>query len=539
MKYIIITGGVSSSIGKGITSSSIGVLLKLCGMKVSAIKIDPYLNVDAGTMSPFQHGECYVLDDGSETDLDLGNYERFLNVTLTKDHSITSGKVYNNVINKERNGNYLGQTVQLVPHVSNEIIDLINHAAKIKLKEYNDESDITIIELGGTVGDIEGLIFLEAIRQMKYKQTHDQFIFIHTCLLPLLHHTDEYKTKPIQQSVSKLKELGISPDILCIRCKMGIDADIRDKISLFCEVKSNEIIINKNVSSIYEVPILFSKQNIINIIFNKFNLNHKLINMDLSTFKHLSSHFKTNNIKYITIGIIGKYIGTSDTYLSIEKALEHSSIKINSKIIKIWIDSDKIYNNDVDEWNKLKKANCIIIPGGFGIRGVEGIIKSIKYCRENNKPILGICMGFQLMVIEYLRYILNNESVNSLEYNDKSEYIITQKISDNNDDKNYGATMRLGIGKIIISKNSKTYNLYKSTEIYERHRHRYEINPKYINTIESKNLKFIGKDQTENRMEILELNDHVYFIGCQFHPELKSRYNKSNPLFDGLLNTYS
>ena len=522
MKYIIVTGGVISSIGKGITASSVAYLLQSSGFKVNIIKIDPYLNIDAGTMSPFEHGECYVLDDGSETDLDLGNYERFLNTNLTSHNIITTGKVYQSVISKERTGYYLGKTVQVVPHIIDEIIHFIHQAG---------QHEICIIELGGTIGDIESQPFIEAIRQLKYNDDDtSNFCFIHVGLVPCIGDKLEPKTKPIQNSVKSLRNYGINPDIICLRCQNDIDTNTKNKISMFCQVKPECIIVNKNVPNIYHVPILFNQQNMVEIILKKLNLQTNL-SPKIEIFNHITN-FLSENKKPHLIGIVGKYTDIDDTYLSIVRALEHASYYTRRRFKICWIDSD---DNDIS--SVVSKLDGVIIPGGFGERGIIGMIKCIQFCRENNIPILGICLGMQLMVIEICQNILKINT-NSEEFDSQmpNPCIIFMPETSKNI---MGGTMRLGNKTTIVKPDSLAYRLYNSQEIYERHRHRYEVNLQYQEQIEKEGFIFSGMNEIKTRMEILESTNHDYFLGCQFHPEFKSRMETPHPLFIGFLNSMS
>ena len=517
MKYIVITGGVISGIGKGITSSSIGLLLSNCDYDVTAIKIDPYLNIDSGTMSPFEHGECYVLRDGSEVDLDLGNYERFLAINLNCDHSITTGKVYKNVIEKERNGQYLGKTVQIVPHVTNEIKEWI--------KRVSEFSEICLVEVGGTVGDIEIGPFIEALRQMSL-DSDDSMCFVHVS--PIVDH-GEYKTKPIQHSLEKLRSFGINPNILVIRTPNALTTNVLEKLELFSGVSKDHIIQSINVPNIYYVPELFRKQNIITKICKVLNLPN--LSPNLTDYYKILDHFDNcNNV--VTLGIVGKYLGSPDTYLSIIRAVECAGIFLGTKIIINWINSDSYHNDE------LIKCNGFIIPGGFGSRSVSGKLDVIKYCRINKIPVLGICLGMQLMVIDCYNSIysdgVSTEWDKCSALRDSGGIPLIHMLPGQTGKK--GGTMRLGNYETILEP-SKVYDLYKSRIIVERHRHRYEVNNKYIPDIEKSGLKFVGKCMMSDQilMEVVELDDHKYYVGCQYHPEFSSKYNNPNPLFVGLI----
>lgn len=522
MKYVIITGGVVSGLGKGIIASSIGLLLKSSGFRVTAIKIDPYLNIDAGTMSPYEHGEVFVLDDGGEVDLDLGNYERFLNITLTKEHNITTGKIYDKIIKEERKGVYLGKTIQMVPHVSNEIQNWIERVSKLCVKN-NEKPEICIIELGGTVGDIESMIFLEAIRQFKYKN-NENVCHVHVSLI--VNQSKSLKSKPTQHSMITLRSTGLIPDCIVLRCKNKITNEIIDKISLFSMVQKSNIICVHDVKNIYKVPQLLLEQNILNIV-HKGKLKKE---PDISKFNKIANRINNINIKTIKIAIVGKYTGLSDSYISLTKALLSAAFICNLQIDILWIESNDLLNKCKLAWNKLKSSNGILIPGGFGDRGIEGKILAVNYARINKIPFLGICLGLQIAIIEYCRNILHLKNSNSEEFNKNSEHkVIISTIE---------GKMRLGSRKChIINKNSIAYKLYNKTEIYERHRHRYEVNTKYINVLSENGLLFTAKDSLNNSIEIIELpsDKHPFFFACQYHPEFKSGPLKPSPPFNGFI----
>jgi CTP synthase len=535
MKYIVITGGVISGLGKGITASSIGILLKNKGYSVTSIKIDPYLNIDAGTMSPLEHGEVFVLNDGTETDLDLGNYERFLNIELHKDHNITSGNVFQKIINDERKGKYIGQTVQIIPHVTNKIQELIGNTSEIIVNN-NSKPEICIIELGGTIGDMESMYFVEALRQMNYKSEANTFCFIHISLI--INNNDEEKTKPTQNSVCELRRLGINPNILILRSTKDVSKETKEKISLHSEVKQDNIFINKNCENIYQVPIHLNDQKIINTIENKLNIeNNKTIDI---SFLHKINN--TYNTKPKNIAIIGKYTKLNDSYLSIHRALEHASYTNNIKLNIQYIDSEQFECINPDEKIKeiLNNINGIVIPGGFGMRGIEGMISVASYCRKNNIPTFGICLGMQIMCVEAARNILGAncisvESLNNINNREGYHSIIIPMKELNYDAM--GGTMKLGLKKsIICHKKSLAYQIYNSSTIYERHRHRYEVNPKYIHIIEENNLCFSGQDESGNCMDIVEDRQHKFYIGSQFHPEFKSSIENPCPIFKSFIN---
>ena len=524
MKFIIVTGGIISGLGKGITASSIGLLLQSLGYSVTAIKIDPYLNIDAGTMSPYEHGETYVLGDGGETDLDLGNYERFLNIELTKDHNITTGKIYANVLQKERNGEYLGKTVQVIPHIVDEIQEKIIKAAHLDVGF--GTPDICIVELGGTIGDIETAPFVEAITRLCTKYDNHNFCFVHVSLI--LNMNGEPKSKPTQQSVKTLRSLGIVPNILVLRTENMLDANIIDKININCGVSKGNIICNINVPNIYFVPDLFRKQNICQKIGSILNIDIKS-DYDLVDYYKILDHF-SNKISTLKVGIAGKYVGLQDTYLSLIRAIEHASFYINTVVEIIWIDTEQIECGVENEWAKLKMCDRVIIPGGFGSRGIEGKILVAEYCRLNSIKILGICLGMQVMVVEYARS-LGYKQATSREWNENGLHIIDMLPDQNGV---MGGTMRLGNYKSII--NDIILNqIYKQDFIVERHRHRYELTLNNANIFKNTDMILSVLDDKLNLIEIVRLENHPFYIGCQFHPEFKSKYNTPHPLFVSLL----
>lgn len=524
MKYIVVTGGVLSGLGKGISVSSIGLLLKSRGLKVSAIKIDPYLNCDAGTMNPYQHGEVYVLDDGGEVDLDLGSYERFLDVSLTKDHNITTGKIYLSVIEKERSGDYLGTTVQIIPHITNEIKDTIKRVAK------NSKADVMLVEVGGTVGDIESMPFLEAVRQLSMDVGKDNCLFIHTTLVPVIGVVGEQKTKPTQHSVKELKAIGLQPNVIIARGEKNLTDEIRQKISLFCDVPFDAVVSAPDTSSIYQVPMLFEDQKLTDYILD--NLSQKGRKGDLNDWVAFLNNI-TKPTEEVSIAIVGKYTRLMDSYLSHIEALSHAGASLKVKIKIVWVESDDLEKGT--GFDSLEKASGILIPGGFGDRGIEGKISAIKFAREKGIPFLGVCLGFQLAVIEYSRNLLGLRDANSTEFDPRTPNPVVDLLPEQRKIKKMGATMRLGAQDVLVEKKSRTYKLYKRGKISERHRHRYEVNPKYINRLEKEGMIFTGKSPDAKRMEILELQDHLYFIASQFHPEFKSRPIKPSPLHLGLV----
>lgn len=534
VKFIVITGGVISGIGKGITASSIGLILKLRSINVTAIKIDPYLNVDAGTMSPAEHGECYVLEDGGEVDLDLGNYERFLNINLTRDHSITTGKVYNSVIRKERQGNYLGKTVQIVPHITNEIQEMIMKAATIPID--NRVPDVCIIEIGGTVGDMETCPFIEAIRQLSFKYK-DDFLFVHVA--KIIMSGLELKTKPIQSSVTQLRSLGIQPDILVIRNSNMLPDSIKEKLEVHCNIKKENIISNIDVPNIYYVPKIFEEQNIFSQINDNLKLNPNIINKpNFEYYNNVINYFDLESgYKSYNLIIAGKYTNSQDAYLFLIRAIEHAVFNFKIKINIVWLDTELIENIDTVLNNKLnnKLSTCagIIIPGGFGSRGILGKMKVAEWARKNNIPLLGICLGMQIMVTEYAKNVCGFDATSS-EWTDLSGKDFVVDILPEQTGL-LGGTMRLGNWETVLKKDSQVYNLYGGDIITERHRHRYEVNNKYVKYLEDAGLKFTGTNNKGTLMEMVEMPNHPFYIGCQFHPEFKSKYDKPHPLFIGLI----
>jgi CTP synthase len=524
MKVIIVSGGVLSGLGKGITSSSIGCVLKARGLKVTAMKIDPYLNFDAGTLNPFEHGEVFVLDDGGEADLDLGNYERFLDVNLTSDHVVTTGKVYGSVIEKERMGNFLGKTVQIIPHITNEIKSMISSVA------IKSGADVTIVELGGTVGDIESMPFLEAMRQMRSEMGHENFIFVHTTLVPILGTLHEQKTKPTQHSVKELRSVGIQPDVIVARCERPLEEGAKRKIALFCDVPIAAVISVPDAKSIYQVPIFLEEQGLTDYLLDKMAIKSKPDGLT-DWKKYLS---KVMNPKHeVKILLVGKYMEQRDSYMSHYEAFTHAGAELDTRVKFLRMEAE-----DIDKENSrhlLAESDGILIPGGFGSRGTEGKIEAIKYARENKVPFLGVCLGFQLANVEFARGVLGMGDANSTEFDPHTAHPVVDFLPEQKNLEKKGATMRLGAQSVVIEKGSIAEGLYGATEIQERHRHRYEINPHYIDRIQEKGLKFTGKSPDGKRMEIAELQGHPYFIGSQFHPEFKSRPQRPAPLHFGLV----
>jgi len=515
MKYIFITGGVLSSLGKGITSASIGLLLKRKGLKVSIVKCDPYLNVDAGTMNPFQHGEVFVTEDGGETDLDIGHYERFLNENLSKENNITSGQVYLSVIEKERKGYYLGSTVQIIPHLTDEIKNRLRNIA------HKNNLDILICEIGGTVGDIESLPFLEAIRQMKLEEGEDNTFYIHIGMLVYLKNSNEFKTKPVQHSIQKLREIGIQPDAIVLRSEKEVDYEVIKKVAMFSTIPINRVFIAPDLETVYELPIFLNKQGIVDTILQKLRIL-KYESINLKDWEEFVFNIK-NPEKELKIAIVGKYVNVRDAYKSIFEALVHSSSKLKVKVNAILIDSENDFN--------LKNFDGVIIPGGFGKRGIEGKLKAITYCRENDIPILGICLGMQLMTIEFSRNVLNLKDANSTEFDENTPYPVITLLPEQKEITYYGGTLRLGSSPIKIKQGTLAYEIYKTDLIYERHRHRYEFNPEFRNLFEKKGFIISGEYPNTNIVEIIEIKEHRFFLGVQFHPEFKSKALNPSPIF--------
>jgi len=519
-KYIFVTGGVVSSLGKGITAASLGRLLKNRGLKVSMQKIDPYLNIDPGTMSPYQHGEVFVTDDGAETDLDLGHYERFTDNNLSKNSSVTTGKIYWSVINKERKGDYLGGTVQVIPHITNEIKSRIYRVGK------EGSPDVVITEIGGTVGDIESLPFLEAIRQIKYEVGSENVLFIHVTLVPYLSKAGELKTKPTQHSVKELRSIGIQPDIIVCRTEKPLSKELKDKIGLFCNLEGESVVQNTDADTLYQVPLLLNKEGLDSLVVKKLGL--KCNEPDLDEWKSLVD--KILNPKYkVKIALVGKYVELHDAYLSVAEALGHGGIANEAEVEIDWINSCDLTPDNYEE--KLKDADGILVPGGFGNRGVEGKILAAKYARENKVPYFGICLGMQIAVIEFARNVLGLKEAHSTELDPETPYGVISLMPEQADIDELGGTMRLGLYPCKLMESTKAYEAYKDELVFERHRHRYEFNNEYREKMIAKGLILSGISPDERLVEIVELPDHPWFLGCQFHPEFKSRPNRPHPLF--------
>ncbi|KAA8591734.1 hypothetical protein FQN60_017108 [Etheostoma spectabile] len=528
MKYILVTGGVISGIGKGIIASSVGTILKSCGLHVTAIKIDPYINIDAGTFSPYEHGEVFVLDDGGEVDLDLGNYERFLDICLTKDNNLTTGRIYQSVINKERRGDYLGKTVQVVPHITDAIQEWVMKQARISVDSDGVEPQVCVIELGGTVGDIESMPFIEAFRQFQFKVKKENFCNIHVSLVPQPNTTGEQKTKPTQNSVRELRGLGLSPDLIMCRCSSPLETAVKEKISMFCHVEPTQRL---------SLPIEMRPRRM------------------LAKWKEMADR-SARLLEHVSIALVGKYTKLSDSYTSVIKALEHSALAVNHKLEVKYIDSadletTTLQNEPVkyhEAWQKLCSSHGVLVPGGFGVRGTEGKMLAINWARKQNKPFLGVCLGMQLAVCEFARNVLGWEDANSTEFNPESTHPVVIDMPEHNPGQ-MGGTMRLGKRRTIFKSSTSVLTcfsddwyfivlgkLYGDVEyVDERHRHRFEVNPELKHHFEKRGLQFVGEDVEGERMEVIELDDHCYFVGVQFHPEFTSRPIKPSPPYFGLL----
>ncbi len=517
-KFIFVTGGVLSSLGKGLTAASVGALMECRGLSVTFLKLDPYINVDPGTMNPFQHGEVFVTDDGAETDLDLGHYERFTSARLGKANNITTGKIYDSVITKERKGEYLGGTVQVIPHITDEI--------KSNIVALSDGVDIVIVEVGGTVGDIESLPFLEAIRQLRWDLGDHHALYLHVTLVPYVRTAGELKTKPTQHSVMKLREIGIQPDVLICRSDRSLSIDLKKKIALFCNVEVESVISAADVASIYEVPLMFNKEGLDDRIVEKLNMWTKA--PDLSVWEGIVNKIK-NPVSEVTIAIVGKYVNLVESYKSLNEALVHGGIPSGCRVNVDFVDAEKIESQGPE--TLLGKADGILVPGGFGSRGIEGKIKAIRYAREKNLPFFGICLGMQLAVAEFMRTLCGYEGANSTEFNKDTDCPIIDLMSDQKNIDKMGGTMRLGAYECELKKGSLAHKAYKSLTIWERHRHRFEFNNKYRAEVEKKGMVISGINPARDLVEIIELPDLKWFLGCQFHPEFKSRPIAPHPLF--------
>ena len=526
-KFIFVTGGVCSGLGKGIAAASIGAILKACNFRVFSLKFDPYLNVDPGTMNPYQHGEVFVLDDGTETDLDLGHYERFLDENLSKLSNTTTGQIYEHLLSEERKGKYLGKTIQIIPHITEKIKQKIMEAANIS------ECEFLIMEIGGTVGDIEGEPYLEAARQLHNEQGDENVMFVHVALLPYLKTSHELKTKPVQASVRELRGRGIQPDIIVARADYELKKEHIEKISLFCDLPTEAVIPAPTIKNIYEVPINFEKSNISNTIFKKFNIRKRV--PDLKLWKLLVKAIKNGkNKKKVKIVMVGKYTEHGDAYISIIEALKSAAATHNATLKIEWVIAEKLEANDKKEWKKINKCDGLVIPGGFGGRGIEGKILAARYARENKIPFFGLCLGMQIATIEFARNVANLKDANSTEFEQKTKFPVIHIMPDQEKkmlENNYGASMRLGSWPCKLSKQSKSYSAYEKDRIDERHRHRFEFNNQFREQLESKGLSVTGTSPDGLLVEIVELNDHPWYVGVQFHPEFKSRPLRPHPLF--------
>lgn len=523
-KFIFVTGGVVSSLGKGITAASLGRLLKNRGLKVTSLKLDPYINVDPGTMSPFQHGEVFVTDDGAETDLDIGHYERFIDTNLSKRSNVTAGKIYWSVLSKERRGDFLGETVQVIPHITNEIKDRIKCAAA------EDNADVVIVEIGGTVGDIESLPFLEAIRQLKSDIGRESCLYIHVTLIPFIASAKELKTKPTQHSVKELRSIGIQPDIIVCRSESELPEEVRAKIALFCDIEKEAVIPNIDVASIYEVPLRLAEAGLDRIVCEKLRLDCN--GLDMSEWEQLVEAIH-HPIHRVRVAIVGKYVALPDAYMSIVEALRHAGFAYRTAVDISWINSESLEEMEIDD-SELTGADGILVPGAFGSRGIEGKIKAIRYARENNIPFFGICMGMQCAVTEFARSVCGLVNANSSEFHTEGDHVIDLMIDQKNQ-VNKGGTMRLGLYPCVLNPNSKSYQAYQAEMIQERHRHRYELNNAYRERLEQAGMLLAGTSPDGQLVEIVELPTHPWFVACQFHPEFKSRPNNPHPLFKGFI----
>jgi CTP synthase len=525
-KYIFVTGGVVSSLGKGLAAASIGCLLESRGLKVNLMKFDPYLNVDPGTMSPFQHGEVFVTDDGAETDLDLGHYERFTHAKLSRDNNWTTGRIYEQIIAKERRGDYLGKTVQVIPHVTNEI--------KAAMKKVAQDVDIAIVEIGGTVGDIESLPFMEAIRQMRQELGRERTLFMHVTLVPFIAAAQELKTKPTQHSVKELLSIGIQPDILLCRTDRFLSKEIKSKIALFCNVEEEAVITAKDVASIYEVPVVFSHEGVDTLVLRYLRIEPK--ERDLKNWEELV-HRVYNPKAEVTIGIVGKYVEYEDSYKSLKEALVHGALAHNLKLNLNWIEAEGLEAGDQASEDQLAEYDGILVPGGFGKRGIEGMLIAIRYAREKKVPYFGICLGMQTACIEFARNVCGLADANSSEFDPATPHRVIYKLRELRGVEELGGTMRLGAWTCKIEPGTLAHKIYGQLEISERHRHRYEFNREYEETLTAGGLRISGSTPDGTYVEIIELPDHPHFIGCQFHPEFKSKPLEPHPLFKTFVGT--
>ncbi|MCF0133624.1 MAG: CTP synthase [Blautia sp.] len=523
-KYIFVTGGVVSGLGKGITAASLGRLLKARGLKVAAQKLDPYINVDPGTMSPYQHGEVYVTEDGAETDLDLGHYERFIDEDLNKFSNLTTGKVYWNVLNKERRGEYLGSTVQVIPHVTNEIKEFVYRVGK------KTDADVVITEIGGTIGDIESQPFLEAVRQISLEVGRENSLFIHVTLVPFLSGSDEHKSKPTQHSVKELQGMGINPNIIVLRCDRPLEKSIFDKISMFCNVKKDCVIENRTLPNLYEAPLMLEEADFSTVVCRELGINKPVI--DLREWNQLVDNIRNRKFT-VEIGLVGKYVTLHDAYLSVAEALRHAGYHLKTDVHIHWIDSEQITEENRSEM--LSGLDGIIVPGGFGNRGIEGMIQSVRYARENRLPLFGICLGMQVAVIEYARYAAGLADADSGEFNENCRHKVIDFMPGQSDEIAKGGTLRLGAYPCVIAEGTTMMRCYQKKQIAERHRHRYEFNNEYRDLLREKGLTLSGMSPDQQLVETIELTDRDFYVGVQYHPEFKSRPNRPHPLFTGFI----
>ena len=519
-KYIFVLGGVMSGLGKGIAASSIGYILKNSGLRVTILKLDPYLNVDPGTMNPYQHGEVFVLDDGSETDLDLGHYERFIDISMTKNNNATAGQIYSTVLDKERKGEYLGQTVQVIPHVTDEIIKRIKSVNKPK------KYDVVICEVGGTVGDIESLPFMEAIRQLSLNVGRENHLIMHVTLLPYVKASGELKSKPTQHSVMKLREIGLTPDMILCRSDHKIDKSVREKIALFCNVRADHVFEGRDVSSIYEVPLLLHKQNMGHLVNERLQLDKE---PELTKLKNFVHNYKNPEVE-VLIAMCGKYTELIDSYKSVLESFVHAGVENNTRVNIKWVKTDKI-TNDTTAKKEFKNVDGILILPGFGARGSEGKILSSKYARENNVPFFGICLGMQCAIIDFARNVCGLKGANSTEFNKRTKHPVIDLMESQKAVKIKGGTMRLGAYDCTIKPGTKAFSAYRSKKVSERHRHRFEVNNRYKKKLEKAGMIISGVNEELGVVETIEISEHPWFVAGQFHPELKSRVNKAHPLF--------
>lgn len=520
VKYIFITGGVVSGLGKGITAASLGRLLKARGFRVTNQKFDPYINVDPGTMSPYQHGEVFVTDDGAETDLDIGHYERFIDENLNKNSNVTTGKIYWSVINKERRGDFLGGTVQVIPHITNEIKDRIYRVGN------SGETDIVITEIGGTVGDIESQPFLEAIRQVNFEIGSENVMYIHVTLVPTLFNSGELKTKPTQHSTKELRSIGIQPNVIVCRTAYPLSHDIKEKIGLFCNIPGNRVIQNLDAEHIYEVPLMLEEEGLTDIVCSTLKLSCK--EADMAEWKCIVERQK-NLSKNVKIAVVGKYVELPDAYLSVYEALCHGGLANDSRVKVEWVNSEFVTPENVAE--KLANIDGVLVPGGFGERGVEGKIIAVQYAREHNVPFFGICLGMQMAIVEYARNVLNLKDANSSEFSKETKNPVIDLMYEQREIEDKGGTMRLGLYPCVIKENTRAFEIYQTKSIAERHRHRYEFNNQYRELFEQNGMTLSGISPNGKLVEMIELKDHPWYVGVQFHPEFKSRPNRPHPLY--------